>query len=381
MGSMNDPTRGRKISPLSEELLLDWVDGRVSPKRAQELADQSGRPGLQERVAQMQANRRALQGLPDERAPAVLMERVLAALERDSLLGDGVERGHDDALAPIMFSERAHHRRTSSWVRYAMAAGLLLMVGGGAYVAIRPGTVANHRVAGKIAAEAAPMSVRTGEVPRTAVAAADTGNEIPSPPAPPANTAKRSEQSVAAAPVEFVGPVIPPINVARASELAREGRLMVRVRVANSSQARSLAGLGSRDRGWRMRTDVPAQTVAALAKVVANEPHFSPTLMARETLEDAMPLLGPAAARTVAMPDPLRGASTYVLDVADSAEALEIAKADLSAKAASVEFAELGDAGDSAAANSPADVLWWTQNPAAWEPRIRVPVLVERGSK
>jgi hypothetical protein len=55
------PDNPGNARPLSEEQILDWVEGRVDGEAVSRLAAASGRAGLSERVVQMQANRRALQ--------------------------------------------------------------------------------------------------------------------------------------------------------------------------------------------------------------------------------------------------------------------------------------------------------------------------------
>lgn len=129
---------------LSEEELLDWVDGKVSAQAGEALAAASGRRGLASRVSQMQANRRVLQSLPIEAAPADLAERVVQALEREALLALSTASAASDAPIPIStyVSPRQRTARAPAWQPpAAIAAGLLLLIGGvsyGTYLAMRP---------------------------------------------------------------------------------------------------------------------------------------------------------------------------------------------------------------------------------------------------
>jgi hypothetical protein len=128
---------------LSEEELLDWVDGKVSAQAGEALAAASGRRGLASRVSQMQANRRVLQSLPVEAAPADLAERVVQALEREALLALTTASAASDAPIPIStyVSPRQRTARAPAWQPpAAIAAGLLLLIGGvsyGTYLALR----------------------------------------------------------------------------------------------------------------------------------------------------------------------------------------------------------------------------------------------------
>lgn len=123
--------------PLDEGQLLDWIDGRLSPEKQAQVEASSGRAGLRARVAQMQANARALRSLGTERAPSELKGRVLAALEREMLVG--MERSAPVAESlPISFTDHVaaggwSRRWTRSAPALALAAGLALLVGGGIY--------------------------------------------------------------------------------------------------------------------------------------------------------------------------------------------------------------------------------------------------------
>jgi hypothetical protein len=122
--------------PLSEEHILDWVEGRLDEASQARLLAASGRAGLRDRVTQMQANRRALQSAGVEKAPRGLADRVVAALEREALVG--MERSAPPVeTAPIQFSDHVRGAGQGRWSRaapgLAMAAGLTLLVVGGAY--------------------------------------------------------------------------------------------------------------------------------------------------------------------------------------------------------------------------------------------------------
>src|SRR4051812_39198329 len=116
--------------------MLAWVEGRLSRIEEADLAKRS-RPGTGERVVQMQGNRRALQSVRDERAPAELMDRVLAALEREALIG--LSNGQElFEHPPISIATAKKTKSKPGWAQrnapaLALAAGVALLVAGGVY--------------------------------------------------------------------------------------------------------------------------------------------------------------------------------------------------------------------------------------------------------
>lgn len=136
---------------LSEEELLEWVEGRLSPTAAASMAAVSGRRGLSARVSQMQANRRVMASLPMEIAPADLTERVIQALERETLLALSGDVPSEATSIPISTyqdsrssrngrrggrrsSSQAGVSRSASWqAPLAIAAGLALLISGVSY--------------------------------------------------------------------------------------------------------------------------------------------------------------------------------------------------------------------------------------------------------
>src|SRR5690349_6654344 len=122
--------------PLDETAMLAWIEGRLSRIEENDLAKRA-RPGTVERVAQMQGNRRALQSVRDERAPAELMDRVLAALERETLIG--LSNGQDlFQHPPISIATATKTKAKPGWAQrnapgLALAAGVELLVAGGVY--------------------------------------------------------------------------------------------------------------------------------------------------------------------------------------------------------------------------------------------------------
>ncbi len=388
--------------PIGEEQLLDWIDGRLPASEMARLEASSGRQGLGDRVRQMQANRRALRSLPLERAPRELMDRVVQALEREQVLGswqnDQIDPDHPSApativeeLAPIAIEE---YRSTTppAWIpRLAMAAGVALLVAGGAYWAIlltAPTGPNPSNLSGPIAAADAGPEGAT-------IASSDTFGSLQTGPAP-SDVASAATMSDAApvAPITTASASMVVASVAEGLELASEGRLILRVLAGpGSTRLASVVGTGGAAAPWSISREVPAQVaLAVLASRTIAEPDPSvegpalpATLAASAEARRLMtPLVGPAAAFSSLATMASRRAelaaieSTLILDVAPTEEALEEARAGLSralGAEVTLERAPLSISVPSSV--DPARVLWWTKPPTTWTPKLRIPVIVE----
>lgn len=377
MNGSSDNTR-----PVGEEQLLDWIDGRLSPAEQARLVASSGRAGLEQRVRQMRANKRALESVGVERAPSELMERVVAALERDALLGlsEGLPA---EELAPIQITDHVRAGRSDRWSRVmpglALAAGLVLLVGGGLYWSTLLFAPPVKKTTGDVALAdrgAAPAAVVPGETAMKMASGAEATIE-------PLAVADATTADPTPSPVVEAAPITPE----RAVELARQGRLAIRV---VSKDARNLGvvetmGNGKGTRPWRLRKDVPPEVTAAVAS--APPPGFvGPMMAASHPVSMASvigPLVGPRAAFNVAPARVLtaNGTSilgTYLLDVPTDELSLGSISTLLSSRLkAEVRFEELGEPVNTGAADEADDLLWWTQSPQQWSPRSSVPLVVE----
>lgn len=376
--------------PLTEEQIVDWIDGNVSADEASRLARASGRPDLAARVAQMQRQKSVLASLDNERAPAELYDRVMAAVERDVLLGIA-QSASPSIVEPRLrlagetesVGSRASRVVQGNLPRLALAAGLMLMVAGLAYF----GSVAWKAVKTPVA----PNIVDNGSgVPNgTEVAINDTtpGNgeramtNVPGE-AAAAKSAASSETALAAAAPDTG---LREVSIERAVELAEEGRLAIRVlaqKPENLTRIERDVSKPRAERQWRMTSTVPAQIVAAV--VPARKSTEGPVLASdhRNALALLGPYLGPGAALSMvtAAADPLaRVKGTFLVDVPATREQLGVVAAvfknQLSAR---VVFEELPTVLDMPTAPQAQDVLWWTQPPSQWVTRATVPVVVEQ---
>jgi hypothetical protein len=418
-------------SPVAEDRLVDWIDGAASPEEARALASESGRADLGDRIVQMQRQRDVLRALKEDKAPADLRDRVLAALERDALVGlaadadangsvqiprDRMGLGEEGGvLARIGAFSKAHAPRL------AMAAGLLLLVGGATYFgsifwreSTRPTVPYDPSGTTQATREGATTGEAGAGATGSSAIAMNDGSGVDSDPAPqtddPALALSSGEASEPLAGMRRAGPSradrpdfraerdsapIIPVSLDRAVELAREGRLAIRV------QAKELRGLAlversgaspTPERQWRMSTDVSPATLASVLPAVLPEARRSGLDRAMFATAMVSPLVGPGAAITTLTPrfgagsvnasTPIdamlaRVSASYMLEASGTSKALDLVRTMLRDRLeGAVEFIELPDALTPTSLGAK-DLLWWTQPSAEWTPRVSVPVVVE----
>ncbi|MFO0830231.1 MAG: hypothetical protein U0637_00170 [Phycisphaerales bacterium] len=375
--------------PLSEEQLVDWIDGNVSPEDASRLARSSGRPDLAGRVAQMQRQKAVLASVEDEQAPAELYDRVMAAVERDVLLGvarapspDIVEPRLQLAGVETGVGARATRALQGNMPRFALAAGLLLMAGGLAYF----GSIAYQASKKPLVKIAQNDPSGTSNTPGSPVAggtrsvAEDRGvaNE---------GTAHggAAPEGAAPQPVSVAQePTLREVGVDEAVALAAEGRLAIRVlaqKPENMARIERDVSKPTGERQWRLTRGVPAEVVAAV--VPARQGSSAPTVASgHSALSLISPFIGPGAAISMltAAADPLaRVKGTFLVDVPATREQLNVvATVFKNQLGAAVVFEELPSPVDAPSIPQAQDLLWWTQPSGQWVPRATVPLVVEQ---
>jgi hypothetical protein len=369
--------------PLNEDEMLLWVEGRLSRIDEWKLANTVRRPGVARRVQQMQANRAALQSLADEKAPPELMERVMVALEREALLGLSQGESIGDPIPIARAKPKASSRRLDRYAPgLALAAGLVLLVAGAAYWST---LLFSNQPLKRLAWDTSSEP----DLPLTPTPDGTTFAKAPDA-ATTAIDAMRSAPPVTVAAAE--GPR--EIDAARALELAREGRLAVRVLSRNARslpQVEAAASVRS-TRPWRLSRDVPATVVAAILPVPGSmfvgppnrdsigSAAFAAANTARATLNLVTPMIGPGAAVQIpTTPEPLRRVrGTYLADVADSEQAMTVMRSTLADRLdAQVVFEELLEPLEMPQRLDAETLLWWTQPPSSWTRRVMVPLVVE----
>lgn len=417
---MPSPTPNPAFRASDEAELLAWVEGERLP-RDRELAVAaalSKDPALARRLELMRADLAAVRALPEVSAPPGLMNAVEAALqpmlERQMLLG--LQNGTPvEAHLPVsvvqpvrrsplraLFAERAGRRM-------AMAAAVLLMVGGASYFA-----------ADYLSDSASPKNIAytPPEKPEPAPQALALKSESPStpepirsaraaaPPAPPEATVTEvepapPEMAIASAPApeessapEIFGPPAPGEPVALSAEyaaaLAREGRLVIRLTTADPGIMAHPERLTERIRraaspAWRIGGEVPP---AALAQLSAPRWHEAPAappiteapVYAGSTaVPDLAPgMYGPPRPTASELPPP--GPAAFMVQTRSDGAALETLRAMLGGSHGEVVFEELDQPLplDAAPSLNPTAVFWWSQPPAGWTWWAQVPVVVEQ---
>ncbi|MCC6675878.1 MAG: hypothetical protein IT436_01925 [Phycisphaerales bacterium] len=296
-----------------EELLLALVEGELDPAReAAELAALD--PAAVSRVRAMRRHRAVLRSIAEVAPPAGLLDRVGAVLEREAVTGPALDAG----TFPI---ER--YRSSAPWARrLAVAAGLMLMVGGVGYWSLwlsstpetrrTPGgsggsKFAMNTGAGEHAPAAAPTktdpattdpvaAVHSEDRPEAAALAATTPRPVTPPSsevdfddplqlilaqgesdsasawerwAPTTSIAHGDSALISSAPLGVFREMPTSLDLEDAAHLAEEGRLVIRVRADRPAlaAARLLAQADSRaDKGrlWRLMPCPPSDFSAAV---------------------------------------------------------------------------------------------------------------------
>ncbi|HRJ51078.1 MAG TPA: hypothetical protein PKU91_11110, partial [Phycisphaerales bacterium] len=250
------------LSERDEHELLALVEGRLTPdqERAAIVRWQS-RPEVIRFVESAIGDRVSLSSVAEVPCPAGLLEGVEAVLEHHMLLGSegdasfssGVESGVLVSPGPAVYVPPSSGvSRFWTGGRLAVAAALLIVAGSAAFLSMRPGTsstggypgsspdesarFARHADAGP--SIASKVGIETNESIAPAMAGGDAGREVsadsaatlaaspgPDSQVPPGSVLAMHDAPMNIAPME----VSSPIDAERAVELAREGRLMVRV--------------------------------------------------------------------------------------------------------------------------------------------------------
>lgn len=405
---------------IDERDLADLIEGQIDADRRHDLETMLiKRPELRRLVEAMRHDRAVTRAMPDEFCHLDVAAGVRDVLEREALLGAAqaaVENEFDEYTpAPIAISTRRSGAR-----QFALAAGLLLLVGGGAFLAWpyinkpsgNSGGVLNGNTpiaindSKKDAASRARQgpsatSGSEGTGPTIAANAEESRKEMAAPamaeaPAIPGPIAANEENAsngarsktkdgapgeIGAGALalndteagEVVGPVIPtdlamaraaeaPIDETRAAELAQEGRLLVRVQGASAayvlSTSASRGSLGSH-RVDRVEPSELASPVLAQVFEGATTP---------EQIMWASDHAIPVYDRQVVGPE------GYVVEFAATAQGLAKLREELGGR---VTFEELPEDAGLRPRIDPDAVLWWTLPPSSWAPRVAAPIILE----
>lgn len=398
---------------LDEADLLALIEGEpVANPRALRAAIEA-HPAFGRMLVEMRGDRatlRAVDAGSTISAPASILEGLEARLEREALAGiaraeptvtslpiSSVVVTRPGRFQPLLGSRSAR--------RYAMAAGLvivggvsLLMVKGG----LNSGWWTNQPDRPVAILDTDPMprdddARRPDPSPRALAAASGAagvdapfltnmehgtlaGSMVSRPEdAPTFNDLSPGAPSLASE----------PMTLARAAELARDGRLVIRVRAdAGGAQAavdgvRGLSQRSGKEVKWRVMETAPSIVSALAAK--APSTRSQPGAAAdRERpiagsegnpVSPALPAGSPGV-RTVSLSSEFR--PLYSVELDGTEKNLESLLKNLDkGDALLVEFVELGEGVAPSPGLDPASMLWWGRKPGEWVKRVAVPIVLE----
>lgn len=427
---------GQPLDPALEADLLAWIEGEPLPAARDAAVARylNAHPKYAERLLRMKGDREALRALADEPAPAGLVQGALEALEpvleRQMLLD--LAQGEPVGGGPPVSIVRPP--RQSLWEtftadrlgrRLAMAAALLLLVGGVTYFAADQlgdgaGRPSFEDESGPIALQQPPEdeapSILFDASPAREVAAAPEWAMMKSEPASDAGRVEEPAPTTLAAtgrgasagaadlaeakPAEVLvaAPEAPePVEIGpeRALELAREGRLAIRVLSGNPERAvtrlENRASRRSAAAPWRLGGEVDETIIAALANpgpstalVRADLPpeDLRPTFAGMDLPPEVRMLLPGSETTSLAFELPVPAHAVphgRMVEVRLDERTLESVRKEAARVAGGrAVYEELPTAlPPETPPVSPASVFWWTQPPSAWGGWGRVPVIIE----
>ncbi len=404
------PTNPDPARP-DESDLLAYVEGeRLAPEVADAIARAiDANPALAGKLRDMQSDRAALASIADEPCPAFVLESVQAALEsrfeRQMLLE--LEAGPlVDSVPPRTIVSPVRRSILDAFLgdrtgrRLAAAAAILIVAGTGTWITTNVVLRSSDPTSpiGPIASsgnvpEELSMAMRAEEPDpelgaATTVASGESALDTAVPETEPTRIAMTDPEAD-----------LPPaaIDAAAAVRLAREHRLVIRVRALDTGRAMArlsqisdrLARPGSGVTAWRLETEVPQSVHTALTSerespsrvpyapaesrpvLATSDRGFAesvPSILVRPALPPMPPVVR----------EPMDG--LFLVQSRLDSQALGAILATLTEGTnQQARFEALADPlPDTVPVVNPAAVLWWTQPPANWAPWASVPVVVER---
>lgn len=357
---------------ISEERMLDWIDGALSELEQRQL-EKTCDPNMVAAVKRMRADREAITSISSVRAPADLHDRMMEVFEREALLAPSTD---SIPISKLKVNVRGSATRGSPAVPLALAAGLLLMVSGGIYLllgnqqsdSLNPGA-RDYAIA--TPEEIAPMSEESARAIQDAVVSESDATQV------------ATDQARSITPeVRQVDKT--PMTEERVLRLAREGRVVMRVVADELDALDRLKSDGAKPRygrEWRLRGGVSQEFAKAVAPDGLPFGLNHPEEFAFAS-GDAIGMIGPRAALNwpmVALTDRAsRVRATLIADVPMTQSSLKAFRAVLSDRLdAKVVFEELESPVDVPPSLDPAETLWWTRGSSRWIDRVSMPVVIE----
>jgi hypothetical protein len=352
-----------------EALVMDWVDGVIPDAQGEAAARAAGRTDLIALVAAMKADKAVLASMARIEPPRFDLADVMSRLER----AEG-----DEASTRSIESHR--HRRAwkvPAWP-LAMAAGLVVA----AMVATQVGRVSNPPTAG-FSPKSAPAPIamndaahQAAEIARVAAAPASEQGALAMQPL--AGAVHELDATAASIPARLV------IGEDRAMELAREGRLLVRVAaVGEEPTFPPLETMLASDASWRVSDDVSRELLAAVRPFFGADAGVKPEVAVGPPEERFLSadMFGPAELESFAathVPRTAVGVSptaTYVVRLDDDRRVLDQLRRTITTRAAAnVLFEEIPGDVRSTSGEEPLDARALVPGRRG----LTVPVIVER---
>jgi hypothetical protein len=399
---------------VSEETLVDWIDGVLSPEQERQIASLPQRAELEAWVAGMRQDSGVLRAIPAESAPAGLADSVLSRLESDVLATIGRQATHQGAVPVRLPGSSAASNPFG--VRYAMAAAVLLAASLGVWFIARHGNspvenpaekkldialdgsaangnhVADESGLGTLAASTATVATATGPVSEPLVrreATVAAGEHVAALPMSSESLSKSVKATSSPAVADSSSTPRRLDDPSRVLALAKEGRLVVRVRAKDTRSLAQLEKQGRADSanaGWKLRTQVPPAVLAAVIPPAPTRRDLEGVpsrMLASSDRPSSMiaGMMGMMPTINIAADDPLaRVRGTYLVEFAGTDKALTSVRSMFAGRLrGEVEFEELPEPLNLTPAATPEGVLWWTQPASEWAPKVVVPLVVEQG--
>jgi hypothetical protein len=340
-------------NPLSEEFIMDWVDGRIEDSKAAAIARDAGRAELIDEVAAMKSNRDIMASMTFMDSPQADPTQLLALLDAPRAAATR------DAFPTFKFTPHTTQPSRATFVRPRLALwplGMAAAVSLAAFIALSTSRQATS-----------PKTTST----TTLAQANPTANE-PAHSTEPVDVTPQDTRIAAADPAQDDLPSRLVIDADRAIELAREGRLLVRVAATQPELfITPLDTLVSGDINWRISDEVSRSMLAAVSpyfgadtgvmpasEVGPNEGRFLTAEMFGPPQVFATSHAAMASAITTTR------STTYLLHVSNESSALEGLKHTITSRfGANVLFEEMPRSMRSSSDN---------------DPELSVPIIVEQ---
>jgi len=348
--SKTDPYHG-----FDEATLLEWIEGQLPPGRHRQLSLRIAQnPELSARLDAMRMDRFNLNAMGVETAPDGLLSAVADVLERDALLAleDG-EPMSDGPPVSLVTPSRTSMFADRTGRRLAMAAGLLIVVGGLSWIGV---SMMDRPPAPNIDES---FALNAPDAPRVEpLSPAEPVEETAEPESRPTDLAARAtdDRDRRSDP--------PELTAERAAMLLAEGRLIIRVRAGDGDEALGwVERLESRDGPIRITREVPRELASAIEPSAVELP-----VLAADDVEALPP------------PPEIAIEAIVLVEMPGDERTLAQALASLQREdgVTRATFEEVADPlAIPGAGTTPESVLWWRNPPETWKPRFGVPVVFE----